>query len=549
SIASYIAQSDPKIQQVFESWKNLTPDALLSNLEKNQDLKSALLQETPWVAEASSESQQKQKIAALFDVNTMKAKLEDNLSKLKKMQLSDGAWPWFDGMPENSYITRNIVTGLAHLDHLGVKNIRDDRASRDMMTKAVRYLDIQIEKDYDLLKKYPGKMNENHLGPDQIQYLYCRSYFMKDIPLESSTQKAFDYFRGQAEKYWLKNDLYFQGMIALALNRLGNTTVPEIILRSLSEKALHSPEMGMYWAAVAGYEWYHAPVETQALLIEAYDEVKADRASVDEMKIWLLKQKQTQNWQTGRATADAVYALLLKGSNFLSSVPDVLINLGNDKIDPKKLMDQKVEAGTGYFQVTRNGREIRPDMGNLTITKTGEGIAWGALYWQYFENLDKISSAPSALKLEKKIFLEKNTSSGPVLTEIGKSSGEVLHAGDRLKVRIVLTVDRNLEYVHLKDMRASALEPGTSATTFSLPGGESEQLSGYRYKDGLGYYQATTDQATNFFFDYLPKGTFVFEYPLVVNAAGEYSNGIATVQCLYAPEFSSHSGGIHLSVK
>ncbi|MGA2822682.1 MAG: alpha-2-macroglobulin family protein, partial [Bacteroidales bacterium] len=329
SIASFIANSNPKIKHVFDSWKNLTPDALLSNLEKNQQLKSALLQETPWVLEAKDESQRKQRLVILFDLNTLSGKLDQNLKKLQKMQVSSGGWAWFDGMPENRHITQDIITGLGHLDHLGIKNIHEDKDTWNMLNKAIAYIDGELVKDYNNIKKYyPAKMDENHLGTTQIQYLYARSYYLSDIPLKDNgdLKVAFQYFQRQAEKYWLQNDLYCQGMIGLALNRLGNNIVPAAILRSLSEKALHSPEMGMYWAAESGYEWHQAPIETQVILIEAYEEITADTKSVDEMKIWLLKQKQTQDWKTERATAEACYALLLQGTDLLSEQPEVKIN-------------------------------------------------------------------------------------------------------------------------------------------------------------------------------------------------------------------------------
>jgi hypothetical protein len=554
SIAIFIANSDPGLRRVFESWKNLTPDALLSNLEKNQQLKSALLQETPWVMEAKSETERKQKLGQLFDLNTLTEKLQQNLQKLKKLQKAGGGWTWFEGMPESRFITQNIVTGMGHLDHLGIANVRQDAETWNMLSKAIRYLDDQVAEDYKWIKKYdPGKLKEDHLGPVQVQYLYARSYFLKDIPLSSGIlhtasdiREAFDYFKKQSETYWLKNDLYTQGMIALALKRLGNPEIPAGIMKSLSEKALHSKEMGMYWAMREGYEWYQAPVETQALLIEAFDEVAANREAVDEMKIWLLKQKQTQDWRTGRATAEACYALLLRGMDLLSAESGIRIHVGNETIDPGQLQDTQAEAGTGYFQVSWSGKEIVPEMGNVSVTRSGEGVAWGALYWQYFEDLDKITPARTPLKVEKKLFVEVNTPSGPVLEPVAndqpamanETARQVLHTGEKLKVRIVLTVDRNLEFVHMKDMRASAFEPPVS-----------EALSGYRYRDGLGYYQSTTDLAMNFFFDYLPKGTYVFEYPLLVNAAGEYSNGITTVQCMYAPEFAAHSEGIRVRVK
>jgi uncharacterized protein YfaS (alpha-2-macroglobulin family) len=371
----------------------------------------------------------------------------------------------------------------------------------------------------------------------------------------SKFKEAFVYYEKQAEKYWQQNDRSLQGMIALALDRLGRKEVPALIMKSLSERALHSPEMGMYWAAEPGFLWHQAPIETQALMIEAFDETARNPAQVEELKIWLLKQKQTQDWRSTHATLEACYALLLRGTDLLAEDPGVKISLGSIKINSASLTDVKKEAGTGYFQYTWTGNEISPEMGKITVSKSTQGVAWGAVYWQYFEDLDKITPAATPMRLEKKLFIEKNTPGGPVLEGITKEEGGKrnveMQVGDKVVVRIVLTVDRDLEFVHMKDMRASALEPVNSAVSgIQNPGSRIQDPgSGYRYQDGLGYYQSTTDQATNFFFDNLPKGTYVFEYALRANAAGEYSNGITTVQCMYAPEFTAHSEGIRVGFK
>ncbi len=559
SVAAFIANSNPKIKAVFESWKNLTPDALQSNLAKNQELKSALLQETPWVTEAANETGRKQKLGLFFDPDNLARNLDENLRKLQKLQSPNGGWMWFPGMPESRYITQNILTGLGHLHHLGVTNILKDQASRNMVMNAITYLDGELQKDYENLKKYqPGNLEGNHLGNLHIQYLYARSYFMNNpeirLPAPSVTfTEAFSYYKKQASRYWLQNDRYLQGMIALALNRIEGKEVPLMILKSLSEKALHSAEMGMYWAGERGYYWYQAPIETQALMIEAFDEIAQDKPTVEELKIWLLKQKQTQDWRSPRATVEAVYALLLRGTDLLADDPGVKISLGSEKVSSDKLIDVKKEAGTGYFQVSWSGSEIKPEMGKITVSKSGEGVAWGAVYWQYFENLDKITQASTPLHLEKKLFVETNTPNGPVLVSISNNEHRIsnieLKTGDKVVVRIVLTVDRDLEYVHMKDMRASGFEPLLLNPAPRKGEGSGASLSGYRYQDGLGYYQSTTDQATNFFFGYLPKGTYVFEYALKVNAAGEYSNGITSIQCMYAPEFSAHSEGLRVRVR
>jgi len=438
-------------------------------------------------------------------------------------------------MPESRYITQEILTGLGELDHIGIKGIRSDASTWNMVTGAINYLDGQLLSDYNDIKKYNGsKMNENHLGSTQVQYLYARSFFTAVPFNDPAAKKAFDYFRQQATLYWLSQDLQVQAMIVLALNRLEKGPVTAAILKSLKEKSLHSDEMGMYWAQPLGYYWYQSPVETQALMIAAFDEAGSDLQAVEEMKIWLLKQKQTQDWKTPRATVEACYALLLRGTDVLSQDAGVRIRVGDEKINPEKLPETKAEAGTGYFSMSWPGSGIKENMGKVTVTKSTDGIAWGALYWQYFENLDKITPHETPLKVEKQLFVVSNTPAGPVLEKI--TGEKTLVTGDRVRVRIVLSSDRNLEFVHMKDMRSAGFEP-------------TETLSGYRYQDGLGYYQSTGDIATNFFFDYLNKGTYVFEYDLKVNEAGDFSNGITSVQCMYAPEFAAHSEGQRVLVK
>jgi hypothetical protein len=269
-----------------------------------------------------------------------------------------------------------------------------------------------------------------------------------------------------------------------------------------------------------------------ALLIECFDEVANDKESVEKMKIWLLKQKQCQDWKTTRATSEAIYALLLKGTDLLASDKVVEVRVGGNIVKPHE-DEHGIEAGTGYFNIKWEALSVTPEMGNITVSKTDDGVAWGAMYWQYFEQLDKITSAATPLKLEKKLFVERNTANGPVIEPINENVQ--LKLGDKIKVRIELRVDRDMEYIHLKDMRASAFEP-------------INVLSSYKWQAGMGYYESTRDASTNFFISYLQKGFYVFEYPLIATQVGNFSNGITTIQCMYAPEFSSHSEGIRINV-
>ncbi len=555
TLASYISKSTPKIKAIFERWKAPSPleraggevAALLSNLQKNEELKSALLQETPWVLDAQNENQQKKNIALLFDMVRMSAEQDKAFNKLKEMQSINGGFTWFKGGADDRYMTQYIATGIGHLRKLNALTGDNYQTIKTIIDKAVPYLDKKIKEDYDDLIKYKAKLSNNNLSDIQIQYLYMRSFF-SEYKIAAASQTAYNYYTGQAKKYWLSNSKYMQAMIALALHRSNDAATPQAIIKSLKENAINKEELGMYWKewTTGGYYWYQAPIESQAMMIEAFMDIDKNNTTVDDLKTWLLKQKQTQNWKTTKATAEACYALLLSppapqgGSNassWLNEEKDVTITLGNTTINST---DEKTEAGTGYFKKRIEGDKINPNMGNITVSinsadsKSPPSGGWGALYWQYFEDLDKITPAETPLKLVKKLFIEKNSDKGPVLVAL--EDGAQLKVGDKVKVRIELKVDRDMEYVHMKDMRAACMEP-------------TNVLSEYKYQGGLGYYESTKDASTNFFFGWLARGSYVFEYPMFVTHAGNFSNGITTIQCMYAPEFTSHSEGISVTVE
>jgi uncharacterized protein YfaS (alpha-2-macroglobulin family) len=521
-LAQHIANSDPKIRRVFDQWKGT--EALKSNLEKNQELKSVLLQETPWVFEAQAETQAKQRVGLLFDQNRMSAELKSAMAKLEQMQDEDGAWPWFPGGRPNSYITLYIVTGFGRLKHLGVTSV-----SQDPALAALGHLDGWIAESYEDIVKHK-RLNENNLSTTVALYLYGRSFFIKEQPIPDGARQAVNYFLDQAKIHWLKLAYrQSQGHLALALNRFGFPAEAQKIMRSIEERSQVSEEMGRFWSEQEfSWWWYLAPIETQALMIEAFDEVMNDRPAVEECKIWLLKQKQTRDWKTTKATADAVYGLLLRGEDLLASQELVEVTLGGVKVEP-----ERAEAGTGYYEKTFGPQDIKPAMGDITLVKKDKGIAWGGVHWRYLEDIAAVTPhAQNPLQLKKALFVRRQTKKGPVIEPVQGP----LEVGDTVVVRIELRSDRDMEYVHLKDHRGSGLEPVNV-------------LSHYKYQDGLWYYESTKDTATHFFIDFLPKGTYVFEYPLKVVHRGAYQNGLAHIECMYAPEFNSHSESFKLEVK
>ncbi|MFI5152349.1 MAG: alpha-2-macroglobulin family protein, partial [Chitinophagales bacterium] len=540
ALASLIANSSSRLKSVFEKWKN-DSSVLLSNLEKNQELKSVLLQETPWVMEAKSESEQKKNIALLFDLGGMSCKLVSAFNKLRDMQSGSGGFPWFPGGPTDRYITQYILSGIGHLRKLGSISPEMNARINLILMPALAYADKKISDDYQALKKRNAAIEKsNFLENFQIQYLYLRSFF-PEYPIPSESKEAVEFFRKQSRQYWLQQNKYLQGMIALALYRSGDGKTASGILSSLKQNAIHNEELGMYWKEMNGaYYWWQCPVESQALLIEAFSEIGKDNESVNDLKLWLLRQKQVQHWPTTKSTADACYALLLQGSDWLSANPSLHIRLGNQEIVSSG--ESGGSDGIGYLKKSIDPAFIKPEMGNISVSltnlkQTNPQPAWGSAYWQYFEDMDQVTQSmqgSNPLKISKKLFVRKNTDKGPVLSPVPENG--YLKVGDKITVRIELRSDRDLEYVHLKDMRASCMEPVNV-------------LSGYKWQDGLGYYESTRDASSNFFFSWLTKGTHVFEYDLYVSQSGSFSNGIAKIQCMYAPEFTSHSEGLHINVE
>ena len=538
ALASGITNTHPKIKAVFDQWMTRDKNALISNLSKNEELKTAILEETPWVRQALTESEQKRNIAVLFDLTRMADEKTTAITKLAERQLPNGGFPWFPGGRDDEYTTQNVMENIGHLYRLGVLDMNDPILS-NMTARALRYLDESLKTRYEKLKenvrKYGGNLSDDHLDDLSVHYLYTRTFFSHVNPMPD-TKDAREYYFGQARKYWTKRGLYTQALIGLIMDRNSDKTVDDII-RSLREKSFSSEELGMYWNEGNGFYWYQLPIERQATMIELFSEAGGKADETDRMKIWLLKNKQTNHWKTSKATAAAIYAMLIQGETAGISGWITEGNLPSVTVGSKELYasEHSAEAGSGYIKKAWQSEPLSKDLASVKVTNRNKSVAWGAAYYQYFEKSDKIRGfTDTPLTLNKKYYRVDASPKGNVLEEV--KAGTVIKPGDKLRVRIELRVDRQMEYVHMKDMRPSGFEP-------------QNVLSEYKYQGQLGYYESTRDLATHFYFDYLPKGTFVFEYPVIAVHKGDFSAGIATIECSYAPEFTSHSEGIRVKVK
>jgi len=512
-----LVQRFPELRQVFTQWRGTK--ALVSPLEKNSDLKSIFLDETPWVRDAESETEAHRRLALYFQPNVLSRDLQSAWEKLVRTQRKDGFWPWFPGGPANPYITLYIVSGFARLKALGVD------VDLTPAQKAVRALDqwmIQLWEKWQKQKIYACP------SPETILYLYARGLFQKEVPLDPKQQKVVNFFLDQAEAHWLELPRMSQGYLALAALDWNRPALAHKIAVSLKERSILDPELGRFWRDPnPSWFWYRAPIETQALMIEVFDRVLHDTEAVNQCRVWLLKQKQTQAWPTTKATAEAVYALLAFGEDWLQNQTPAQVRVGSQWIQPAQ-----VEAGTGFYEVRFPPKQITPAMARVTLRKIGPGIAWGGVYWEYLQDLSQIQAhRQGPLTIEKQLFIQRTTPAGEVLKPVQGP----LRVGDRLVSRLIIRVDRDMEFVHIQDMRPAGAEPD-------------QVLSGYRWREGLGYYMTVRDSSTHYFIDYLPRGTYVLENSMHIQHRGRYQAGIARIECLYAPEFSSHTASTWLEV-
>ena len=524
ALGAFIANADPRIRATFDAWREAGAEALKSPLETNPQLKAVALEATPWVREAEHETAARARLGELFGSERLAAEQERCLGKLRETRNRDGLWPWFPGGPSSDSITLYILTGFARLNRLAAMDYPD------FFADATKALDREVAEDVKRRlrlakeRKIPFRVN----GFD-VRWLYLHSFAGVPAPKNGKDAELFvEHLRAE----WPDLGLETQAVAATALKRRGEEALAREILASVKERGVLSDELGMYWKRPYFFSCslFAAPVSTQALVVEAFREVTGDEASADACNVWLLKQKQTQDWTTTAATADAIYALVLGGgADLLAGDALAEVTLGGEKVPA-----ENAEAGTGMWSHRYAADEIRPEMGGIAFTGAGEkGVSWGGVHWSYFEDVLKVRAhEPKELRVEKKYYRKTKGAEGTRLAALG----EALEPGDEIVARLEITSDRTYEFVHLSDERPACAEPV-------------DVLSSYRWRDGVGYYQSTKDTATHYYIDRLNKGVFVLETSYRVQQRGVFSGGLATIQCMYAPEFTAHSAAETVRVK
>ena len=517
SLAACIVKENPRIKQVFDSWKAQggTKETFMSNLQKNQELKNILLAETPWLTEATNEAEQKQRIATLFDLNTMNSQLAVSVEKLGELQNADGAWSWYKGMQGSRYVTTQVMEMLVRLNALTHQDA--DSRMQPMIQKGFEYLGKQAAEEYKSMKEAEKKGAVGLRPSEQVlRYLYICVLDGK-APVDKKVNQYFiDKLSGEGKEL----TIYGKALGAIILQQAGKVAEAKLFMQSLMEYSVVTDEMGRYFdTPKARYSWFSYKIPTEVAAMEAIQRITKDTKAIDEMKRWLLKQKQTQTWETLIATADAVYALMATGaSDLLANTGGVEITLG------KEVIRTPADNAIGYIKKTVSGDVM--NIKKVSVDKEGTGMGWGAVYAQYLESMDQIGEQGNGLSVSRQLYKgdEALNESAP------------LKVGDKITVRLTVKADRDMDFVQIKDDRAACMEP-------------LQAVSGFRWSNGLGYYQATKDASTQFFIDQMRKGTYVIEYQVYVNRTGEYQTGIATVQSAYAPEFGGHTGGYRVMVE
>ena len=527
TLSAYIANHIPNLLAYIKRWQIETPDALMSQLEKDQELKAIMLQETPWVLEAKSETEQRSRIANLFEINTLRQQQTETLNLLEQKQKHNGGWTWFEGMPESPYITTFILTGfgkLQKMDAWSTMSEADQRTAKRICEKAVRYLEYDVAESYRIMKRHKEEWS---IGGTTLSELYALSFFEEQrSDRDFAKAKAYYLDRLSKKREWTDFNYNYRAKAALVLYRKGDAKTARLIIQSLKETAQKNDEIGMYWPK--RYFAFISHIATHAEIMSAFAEIDQDQELIDQMRVWLLTQKRTNLWENNASTADAIYALLLRGSDWCEEGKDVTLSFGGVPVST-----EGGEAGTGFIQRRWNANEVTEAMRHLTVDNPTGHLVWGGLFRQYFVPIDEVKRDESGFKIKRELFVETVTEDGKLLVPVEKRP---LKVGDKLTVKLTFESEQDMSFVFVKDLRAAGFEP-------------ENVISRYHYGDDMCYYQSTTDTDMEFFIDFLPKGVHQLEYTMFVTKEGNLSNGYALIQCQYAPEFCAYSDGMRVEVK
>ncbi|MDR3119135.1 MAG: alpha-2-macroglobulin [Mediterranea sp.] len=527
TLATHIINSQPRLKTIFDTWKEQGgTKTFLANLQKNQDLKQILLEETPWAMEAATEQEQIERLATLFDRNNIRNNTLTALNKLESLQLSNGAWAWYKGMTASPHITTYVMRLLVRLRAMTGQPA--DPEADAMYRRAFAFLHQKALDEYETIRK----AGQKGISDAALQYLYCIALAGETVP--ETNRAAYNYFLARTKEVAASRNITKKALAAIVLHKSGHATEAQALAASLKEYAVQTDGHGLHFAFNEDpCSWEGLKVPAHVTAMEALDIAGGHPETLEEMKLWLLKEKQVRQWNSPVATADAIYALLLRGADPTRNQGDVRITYGGKTIETLSPATPAIPE-IAYVKETVTDERALSKPQKIIVEKRDAGIAWGAVYAQYEEETANVAPHGKELSIERTLYIERTAGSKKELIPI--AAGTPLEVGGKVVSRIVVKLDRTMDFVQLKDRRAACFEPAA-------------QLSGYTWSAGTGgYYVALKDASTHFYFHSLPKGVHVLEHSYRISRAGTYESGLATIQSAYAPEYAAHAPSVKLKV-
>ena len=517
-VAQGVAKAQPQIKEAVTYWKEHNEDSVLvSMLQKNQDLKIGTLLASPWMREADRQTLRMSKLNELFDEAIVKKEYEKIITALQSLQMGDGGFTWFryPGCKSNAWTTGSVLQLIGEIKHLGY--LPDDSRLTTMINRAVAYYDNETVRLFNEAKKY----NKEPYG-QFTTYAYTRTLYPEVKQQSKASADLFKKVVQFMDKNWSKGiTLKQKAYYAMTLNRNGYQKTARSIVESIRQFAVVKPNLGMYWDNLqTGHGWWELDkVAYTSTILQAMSEVDPRQQEIDLVRKWILLMKQSNDWGTYSLAADAVYSILSTGSQWLDRSTSPVITIAGQPVNLDKMAQW-----LGYFRTTLPATTI----GNVVIDRSGNGPAWGAIYSQFKAPMTQVKEkAIEEVSISKEYYAYAQDGS------LHKT--EAFKVGDKVKVRVIIKTNKDMDFLTITDERAACFEPV-------------DQLSGYRSEDRTWFYQETKDTQTNVFINSLNKGTHIIGYDVWVTNPGEFTSGIATIQCQYAPQLSAHSAGKMIQV-
>ncbi len=519
TLAEGVANSNPKIAEAINYWKAQPKEhsALTSSLEKNADLKIGNLLASPWINEAERQTLRMNSLDQLFDKSTAETNRQLIIAKLKDLQLADGGFTWikYDNCKSSLSATTEVLQLMGELFNLGY--LTDDSDINSMVGKAVKYMDTQ----YNIL--FRDAQKHKLTFHNFYEYIYIHQQLSK-YPIPDSNKNYAKRIISDIEKNWGKCSITDKAYQAIVLNREGKKNSARKISESIRQYGITTPNRGMYWDAIDTY-WYDefGKLRNTLVILEALNEVDQRKNEIDEIRKWVLLNKQTNDWGNHSLASHAVYTILSTGSNWLTTSAMPTISIGN-----KTVIFDDIDQYLGYARKEILATDAAN--ANITIERTdADSPAWGAVYCQY--------AAPVTTIKEKSVDDLSVTKTFLVYDNDGKlKKAKELKVGDKVRIQCTIKCGKSMECITLNDQRGACFEPV-------------EKISHYSIEDNCFMYHEIKDSATNIFIPFLNKDTYVIGYDVYVTNPGSFNIGIATIQCQYAPQFSAHSAGFNVIVK